>query len=34
MGRTPQELLASFPRDRFQVVKMDLCTTAPCRSTS
>jgi hypothetical protein len=32
-GRRPQELLANFPWDRLQVVKMDLCTTAPCRRT-
>jgi hypothetical protein len=30
-GRTPQDLLANFPWDRLQVLKMQLCTKAPCR---
>jgi hypothetical protein len=30
-GRTPQELLAGFPWDRLQVLRMQLCTKAPCR---
>ena len=29
-GRTPGELLARFPWDRLQVLRMHLCTTAPC----
>lgn len=29
--RTPQDLLAHFPWDRLQVLKMHLCTRAPCR---
>jgi hypothetical protein len=30
-GRTPLQLLARFPWDRLQVVRMRLCTSAPCR---
>ena len=30
-GKTPAELLASFPWDRLQVLRMRLCTKAPCR---
>jgi hypothetical protein len=30
-GRTPQELLESFPWDRLQVLQMHLCTQPPCR---
>jgi hypothetical protein len=30
-GRTPAELLAHFPWDRLQVLRMRLCTKAPCR---
>jgi hypothetical protein len=31
-GKTPAEVLANFPWDRMQVLKMTLCTTAPCRA--
>ena len=30
-GQTPLELLAKFPWDRLQVLRMHLCTKAPCR---
>jgi hypothetical protein len=30
-GKTPAELLARFPWDRLQVLRMRLCTRAPCR---
>ncbi|MGZ4178090.1 MAG: hypothetical protein ACXVUX_17910 [Solirubrobacteraceae bacterium] len=30
--QTPLELLAKFPWDRLQVLRMHLCTTAPCRA--
>jgi hypothetical protein len=33
LGRTPQQLLANFPWDRLQVLKMHLCTVAPCDRT-
>jgi hypothetical protein len=29
-GKTPSEVLASFPWDRLQVLDMHLCTAAPC----
>jgi hypothetical protein len=31
-GRSPGEILANFPWDRLQVLKMTLCTAAPCRA--
>jgi hypothetical protein len=31
-GKTPTEILASFPWDRLQVLKMHLCTRAPCHA--
>ena len=31
-GKTPSEVLANFPWDRMQVLKMNLCTAAPCRA--
>jgi hypothetical protein len=31
-GKSPGEILAGFPWDRLQVLKMNLCTTAPCRA--
>jgi hypothetical protein len=31
-GKTPGEVLAAFPWDRVQVLKMNLCTAAPCRA--
>jgi hypothetical protein len=31
-GKTPGQLLADFPWDRLQVLRMHLCTQAPCRS--
>ena len=31
-GRSPLELLARFPWDRLQVLRMHLCTAAPCRA--
>jgi hypothetical protein len=31
-GKTPAEVLANFPWDRMQVLKMNLCTAAPCRA--
>ena len=30
-NRTPAELLGAFPWDRLQVLRMRLCTSAPCR---
>jgi hypothetical protein len=30
-GRTPNDLLARFPWDRLQVLRMHLCKQAPCR---
>jgi hypothetical protein len=30
-GRTPAQLLARFPWNRLQVLRMSLCTRAPCR---
>jgi hypothetical protein len=29
-GRTPPQMLANFPWDRLQVLRMHLCTAAPC----
>ena len=29
-GRSPQRLLADFPWDRLQVLRMQICTAAPC----
>jgi hypothetical protein len=29
-GKMPDELLADFPWNRLQVLKMRLCTSAPC----
>lgn len=31
-GKTPAEVLANFPWDRMQVLKMNLCTAAPCHA--
>jgi hypothetical protein len=31
-GKTPSEVLASFPWDRLQVLDMHLCTAAPCNN--
>jgi hypothetical protein len=31
-GKTPGEVLANFPWDRLQVLRMRLCTAAPCRA--
>jgi hypothetical protein len=31
-GKTPGQLLARFPWDRLQVLRMHLCTAAPCRA--
>lgn len=31
-GRSPLELLANFPWDRLEVLRMHLCTKAPCRA--
>ena len=31
-GQSPLELLAKFPWDRLQVLRMHLCTKAPCRA--
>lgn len=31
-GKTPSDVLAAFPWDRMQVLKMNLCTAAPCRA--
>lgn len=31
-GKTPTDVLANFPWDRMQVLKMKLCTVAPCRA--
>jgi hypothetical protein len=31
-GKSPGEILANFPWDRLQVLKMNLCTAAPCRA--
>jgi hypothetical protein len=31
-GKTPAEVLANFPWDRMQVLRMNLCTAAPCRA--
>jgi hypothetical protein len=31
-GKSPAEVLANFPWDRMQVLKMNLCTAAPCRA--
>jgi hypothetical protein len=33
-GRTPGDLLAHFPWDRLQLLKMHLCTEPPCRRSS
>jgi len=30
-AKSPGDILATFPWDRLQVLKMHLCTTAPCR---
>jgi hypothetical protein len=30
LGRTPPQMLASFPWDRLQVLRMHLCSAAPC----
>lgn len=31
-GKTPSDVLAAFPWDRMQVLRMNLCTAAPCRA--
>ena len=31
-GMTPEELLARFPWDRLQLLKMKLCRSGPCRA--
>lgn len=31
-SRTPGELLGTFPWDRLQVLRMNLCTSAPCQA--
>jgi hypothetical protein len=31
-GKTPADILANFPWDRLQVLRMHLCTKAPCRA--
>jgi hypothetical protein len=31
-GKTPAEVLANFPWDRMQLLRMKLCTAAPCRA--